>query len=73
MKCSYEHNVPTTNINKDENAEKIELLENTVKVLQEHVKQLEEGQRAMHKRLEEVCVGSSKGVDTSNETCDSVK
>ena len=35
MKCSYEHNVPTTNINKDENAEKIEFLENTVKVLQE--------------------------------------
>ena len=32
MKCSYEHNVPTTNINKDENAEKIELLENTVKI-----------------------------------------
>ena len=72
-KCSYDHGVPVTNIKKDEDGEKIEMLKNIVKELQEHVKQLENVQKAMSKRLEEICSGSSIKADTTAEKHDSAK
>ena len=44
-----------------------------MKVLQEHVKQLENVQKAINKRLEEICSGSIIKVDTSAEKHDSAK